>query len=295
MSVWPGSLDTRLPQIPGDADVFMFEEGQPQPQGHPTILVFTDWADPDRLARDNYDWSRMLAVLLDEPYTTDLQHANQNHNGSPCGDFRLTILQQTQTNIGKTQAKLKAIAPATRFWVNIHGTDELPWLKDSRCPAFNQAYVDVISLDYNPHPQVVNQTDYQWLIDHAGSPQQQLALVPGTYHGNGLSDAAAAGNLPSYFSYAESQNQNCNLGFATTGRTGNFDGCRVWIVAGWLGPDYVDSGPTYYYGELDADSSVQVRASWRGQAAKAIRPDLAHQLSRGQSLQAILPVLLKNN
>jgi hypothetical protein len=295
MSLWPSSQDSRVPEIPADADLLMFEEGQAQPQGHLTILLFTQWTAPARLASDNYDWSRMLAVAVDEPYSTDLQHAGQSTQGNPCTDGRRTTILTTRQNIAATAAQLKAIAPGTRFWVNLAANNEFNWLKSSQCPALNQSYIDVVSLDYDPglkpfKPDVQN--DYAWLSASLLA-HQQLALVPGTFHGNGISDTTAGGYLPDFFAYAENVNQTCNLGLGGAGRTGNFDGCKVWIVAGWLGPDYTDSGQQYH-GELDADSSVLVRQNWRAESAKPIRPDLAHQLSRGQALQAILPALLNN-
>ena len=73
--------------------------------------------------------------------------------------------------------------------------------------------------------------EYEWFI--SAMPQQQIALVPGTFFIYGRSPYAARNILYGYFDYANRMKRVCDIGFGRVGRTGNYDGCRVWIVAGW--------------------------------------------------------------
>jgi hypothetical protein len=204
----------------------------------------------------------------------------------------MAVVNRTSQRLAAAAAALKAVAPATRFWVNFH-QNEIKWMQDSGCPlALNQPYVDVISLD---RYQVSFDTDvrnyYDWIVAHKATPQQQLALVPGTFIGNGSGVFGQAVLLAQYFAYAENMNQLCNLGLGSHGVTGNFDGCPVWIVAGWLAGNSV---APQYIGLLDPSAAVLANG-WRNELALPLRPDLAHQLSRGQRVAPLLQQLLLDN
>jgi hypothetical protein len=64
------------------------------------------------------------------------------------------------------------------------------------------------------------------------------------------------------------------------------------MVLGFAADTFTQDGTTYV-GETDSRAAT-ISAVWRQEIALPIRPDLAHQLTRGQILQTVLPVLLNN-
>jgi hypothetical protein len=112
------------------------------------------------------------------------------------------------------------------------------------------------------------QHHYDWFV--SSMPEQQIALVPGTFYKRDdslMASYTAAAHLLGYFEYANRMNQRCDNGFGRVGRTGNYDGCKVWIVAGWSAiPEFVENGTTYV-GLLDSRAFF-ISAVWRNQLSR---------------------------
>jgi hypothetical protein len=290
-------IDLSHPNLPrADADVAMFGEGQPQPPGR-SIMKFKSYsyANPI-LATENYDWSLIVAALVDEPYLSALQSAfGGNQNSNPCGSPgpRLDTITSTGQQLAAAAAALKSVSPSTRLWVNFNSDSEVQWMRNGQCP-LNQPYIDVISLDqYYDFFDPSVKPAYDWLAAHPATPHQQLALIPGTFYRPGSDDPGRqAAILQGYFDYANNANQSCNMPLGPRGVTGTFDGCLVWMVLGFAADTFTQDGTTYV-GETDSRAAT-ISAVWRQEIALPIRPDLAHQLTRGQILQTVLPVLLNN-
>src|SRR5688572_31781232 len=145
----------------------------------------------------------------------------------------------------------------------------MKWMRDPFCPLpLNDPTFDVVSLDIYNVPFSSIQHHYDWLI--SSIPEQQIALVPGTYYerdGPPTASYSAALRLLGYFDYANRMNQQCDNGYGRVGRTGNYDGCKVWIVAGWSAiPEYVENG-TAYVGLLDPRAAI-ISSVWRRQLSR---------------------------
>lgn len=271
MSMWMyPSTAVPTPKVDTDIPTFYDEEGQQPPTG-PSIVVQLVLGTP--LTNRGYDWSRILAIEADEPY--------KSVEGAQCSEDISGIDQI----LAARAAELKSIAPATRFWVNFSAA-QVAWMRKCNI-TLNRSYIDVVSYDDYSQPFDSNiEGDYQWLLANPQIPQQQIALLPGTFCTNGA--CAQASYLQGYFNYANTENQSCNLPIGPRGRTGSFDGCPVWIVMGWLSGTSSANGTTYT-GELDSDLIYQ---PWRAEVSLPLSPALAHQVTRQQMLQTFLPLLL---
>jgi len=275
MSVWNccGASPTNL-----DQDVASFSDGYPQPPGRSIMFGF-DWSTP--VSARHYDWSRILAVENDEPFTSV--------GGSPCASINYNQQFSAISNqLAARASELAKVAPLTRFWVNFTPR-EVGWMKGG-CSMVNQAYMDVVSEDrYYDYFYPTVEPDYDWLVSHPATPYQQVALVPGTFYRPGHDDPSRQADiLDGYFAYAFWQNQTCNLPRGPRGITGSYDGCPVWIVFAWLSGNWTDpKDGTNYVGEVDPRLADTVTAAWRAQVAVPLRPGLDHQLSRGQIVELI--------
>jgi hypothetical protein len=162
-------------------------------------------------------------------------------------------------------------------------------MQADQCPEtrFNQSYIDVISFDqYYDFFDSSVEPAYVWLADHRATPQQQLALIPGTFYRPGKDDPARqAAILQGYFAYAEIENQSCNLPLGPRGVTGSFDGCLVWMVLGWSGDNPTD---TTYVGEQDPRLATTVAAAWRAEVATTVRRGLSYELTRPQIVASLI-------
>lgn len=242
----------------------VFYNYQSQPKGSSIA-----WLPPDRnLDRHNINWKHIVAVYVDEPYSTYLDRR------SSCDDpaIRQTVID-LMAELQAMAAALRTKAPRARFWVNFSKND-VNLMKDpgANC-ALNQPYIDVISLDWygrNFFYDILNL--YEYLYHNRATPYQQLALVPGTFTGpeNHTGDNAREW-LQSHFDYATLMNSVCNLPHGPTGKTGYYDGCPVWMVAGWMGgviPYEEKSGnkSSFYY-PIDHPSSIKVFETWQEQFA----------------------------
>jgi hypothetical protein len=270
-----------------DADIRTFYEGQDQPLGRSVMLL--DWTSP--VSASGYDWSRIVAVVIDEPYTSVDGNLDPDCSFAPSPKL-LAAITPIDAKLVQRAAELKSFAPLTRFWVNFTAA-EGGWMGRCANPqVFNRSYVDVISQDhyYVGFDGVVS-SFYAALAANPAKPDQQLALIPGAFYRSGHdSPSTQASYLQGYFAYANNVNQACNLPLGSRGATGIGDGCPVWIVMGFVSGTFTD-GDTTYVGELDS-RSAEIAGVWRAEVALPLAPKLAHQPTRGQMLSTILPLLL---
>ena len=280
------------PTQDANSDIAVFWGNQPQPAGR-SIWV----QGPLAYANDpltwlsvipNIDWSRIVAVEIDEPYTSVDGDLDQT-----CGDVNAAnaAIAPIDATLQYTAEQLKALNPKARFWVNFTAA-EGSWMGFCATPqVFNRAYIDVISDDYydvgfdgfvSPFYAVLAQT--------LAKPDQQFALIPGVFS----APKNQGQYLQTYFDAANNMNQTCNLPLGDRGVTGYFDGCPVWIVLGFLSGNNTLPNGTLYVGLLDS-RSAQIKSAWEGELALPLAPGLAHQLTPGQIVQAIIPPLLLNH
>ena len=259
----------------GYVDISMFgDHGSPQPPGH-SVMSFDSWSGDEPLAYAAIDdWSRILAVVIDEPYVTRFQtDYNDDEEANPCRgssaeqQVRRSRLRAIRTKLLSAVKLVHDVAPRTRVWVNFHQR-EVRWMRANDCEHLNDPTIDVVSLDHYEVNFSALDDEYAWFT--SAMPQQQLALVPGThYRIGGDSPSQAAARLQGYFDYANSVNQQCAMGVGRAGSTGNYDGCRVWIVAGWSSiPAFpVPPDTPMYYGILHS-SSASIATAWLDQFLK---------------------------
>jgi hypothetical protein len=268
-----------------DADLAFFSEGQVQPSSRSILFVWS-WWEPNAetnpnfaraLADKNYDWSRIVAVVIDEPYWFNTGNTDWSNPCRNPGDPRNAQVARTATQLADAAAVIRDISPSTRLWINF-SVPEIQWASDHGCPIhINQWYIDVISLDsYWGTFRNVVRPHYDWLYDNRATPYQQFALVPGTFFRDGVDDQdLRAWYLQGYFDYAKTSNQRCELPLGRVGITGNWDGCLVWLIAGW--PASSPQGDQIVWrGALDPLSS-SISATWRTQLANPkLDPMLGH-------------------
>jgi hypothetical protein len=241
-------------------------------------------------AADRYDWSRIVAVLVDEPYSS-LDSVLKYPDGSPaCQPAALNgDIAPIDAALAQRATELQARAPKARFWVNFT-QGEAHWMQVCGTPlVFNRAYIDVVSADWYDVDFSTLQPFYSVVAENPPKPDQQLALIPGVFS----APVHQGPFLAAYFGYANSMNQTCNLPLGSRGVTGSYDGCPVWIVMGWLSGNYTD-GNTQYVGMLDT-RSASIAAAWEGELELPLRSGLAHQLTPAQIILPVLNQLLLNN
>src|SRR5713101_4283745 len=186
-------------QAPIDADVAFFHGGDSQPPGHSILTVSfwkTEGAWQSMVLKMKYDFSRIDAVYVDEPYlNVGASPSANNAWQNPCQDNRYpkaaSIFQMLQS-LGQA---VKETSSRTRFWINF-SEPEIQWMMDTHCPAnrpitLNGSFVDVVSMDrYRirfegpcrltlPGRAPCLQPYYDWIVAHRAYPGQQIALVPG--------------------------------------------------------------------------------------------------------------------
>jgi hypothetical protein len=253
-------------------DVPMFEgysDSSHQPAGR-SIMRLPTWHHDHPLASVNVDWSRVLAVVIDEPFATIVANYNDPATiGEECTNQRTEIAAPRDKLIAAAAAVHDA-APRTRFWVNYSGK-EVHVMRREICPlALNNSAIDVVSLDiYQADFNEDIRDHYDWFMTRP--EQQQIALVPATHHKIGVdSDSHASARLHAFFRYADTLNQRCDRPLGRVGRTGNYDGCPVWIVAGWLAQPVYEEASIVHHGLLN-ESSSQIRSAWSSQLSKRRR------------------------
>ncbi|WP_129777984.1 hypothetical protein [Peristeroidobacter soli] len=265
-------------------DLAWFWPSLPQPSRKAILQIDGYYQDPTALTQlltnANYDWSKIAAVWIDEPYLNAVGAAQ-----NPCGvtSVHYGAMTATQLQVAAAAQTVRNLSATTRVWVNF-SENEIKWMRDHGCD-LNKSYLDVVSIDAYQGP-FFDEVEplYYYLKTHAPTNYQQRALVPlvGSKQApNALAPASVAGWLPAYFEYAAYENQTCNLPLGPTGATGLFDGCPVWLIAGWPGVHYtVDT----YVGFFD-DTSEPIRDAWRAQR-QIIRAD--HSGAISSTIDAIL-------
>jgi hypothetical protein len=277
MALWTNSTGN-------DADIAFFSEGENQPPGR-SVLLLNSWAIDNFLehwdamiAQLGYDFNRIDAALVDEPYWNALGTIDRSN---PCRDARAPLLAKNNASLQNVAAVVKLTSWRTRFWINF-SEPEVLWMMDTECPAkLNQPYIDVVSIDvywksFTSQPQFY----YRWLISHRPSSSQQIALVPGTFFRQGIDNPAKQAEiLDGYFQFAEEANTHCGRPRSDiANQTNQFDQCLVWMVAGWLAPTITDGGHVTWRGEQDS-ASTAISTKWRRYLA---RPIAAPKNSKGR-------------
>jgi len=274
MSVWTYEGEgVYWDQTAALVDIPMFGEGNEQPPGR-SIMRANTWLASTPFAVEGVprpDWSRILAVIIDEPYTGSLPDDEDGEiRTNPCWDSdRQETVTDIREKLMRAAAALHGIAPRTRLWVNFHQY-EVDWMRDPECPQhLNDPVIDVVSLDnYDVFVSSLHD-EYEWFASSIFD--QQLALVPGTFYEDDWSlieKALARLRLRGYFNYADKLNRRCDVGLGRAGRTDSYDGCRLWIVAGWSATPQVDR----YLGLLHPNVSP-LQEVWTSQLSKAQRFD----------------------
>lgn len=258
-----------------------------QPAGR-SILGFsaTDNNFPSEWAStvQNYDLTRIEAVNVDEPYLNILHNAGFGSSGDPCNpsDPRYSTIHNGFTQLMNDAMAIKKSSSKIRFWVNF-SAPEVGWMMNGSCAFLNASYIDVVSVDdylQDFYPTVNSM--YSWFISHPGYSGQQLALVPGAFvFSDGSVDPVAQSKiLEEYFNYAANANQTCTLPPSSVGTTGIFDGCRVWLVAGFEFTDCCGG----YIGLADP-ATVPIQAAWLAELSNPllVPSSLATVLSSNQT------------
>jgi hypothetical protein len=242
-----------------------------------------------------YDYSRIAAVLVDEPFNL----ATSTPWTNPCHDSRYSQIQQISQQLQALAQAIRQKSPKTRFWVN-YSEPEVQWMRDTTCPAanpmgiLNGSYIDVVSMDKYEMPFAGTtsclvfqqpagcvQPYYDWLIANRAYPGQQIALVPGIFANNSTAGnvETQASRLQGFFDYATSQNQACNTPLGNTGITGHADGCLVWMMIGFA-PHQNSNG----IGE-DDPGAEPIQQVWRAEVSLP----LTIALTRPSSLATVAP------
>lgn len=230
--------------------------GQPEAQW-PSVDAEVRAVIANELDATNPDWSRVDALLIDEPFLTavdDSDSANPCNNqygvdGQLTPPFRALLLIQRLLVNAAAVLRDPSRSPSTRFWANFSEV-ELDWMQDENCPfLLNDWYMDVVSMDKYSVPFSALEFDYDWLFANRPTTYQQLALVPGTFYATGAqpdSASAVKTRLQGFFDYANAANQTCYLRIGRTGVTKSADGCPVWLVAAfWNGVSPVPTNNTF--------------------------------------------------
>jgi hypothetical protein len=184
------------------------------------------------------DWSRIDAVVIDEPF---LAAVKGDASSNPCADRalyrRVQMMQRVLVNAAAVVRGLEH-AEKTRFWVNF-SEPEIDWMKSGVCRPvpFNDWYMDVVSIDIYGKDFSQIRPLYDDLFADRPTAHQQLALIPGTYSASTAAFAASdvARRLQGFFNYANTMNRSCSLPIGRVGVTQSADGCPIWLVAGFWG------------------------------------------------------------
>jgi len=300
MVLWSDASLTDATLNNGDIRSFSFSNESQPPQG-PTILV--NYAAAHDYSVGNVggvtiDWSRVVAVLVDEPYGPQVDPRIDSiikfPDGTPaCPGDPTPYIAPIDASLQQRASELKALAPKARFWVNFT-EDEAKWMATCHAPGtFNRSYIDVISADWSADGGNNDIASMQSFLSGVAAvpskPDQQLALIAGVY-------SAPVNQLPhlqGFFDYANQKNQasGCNLPFGNRGLTGFFDGCPIWIVLGWFSGQVTAGGSTYV-GMLEPGSEL-IKQRWEQERALPLAPALAHQRTPAQLLPPILELLLQ--
>jgi hypothetical protein len=207
----------------------------------------------------NHDWTRIDAVVIDEPYLPEGDGGINPCQRSESAD-RVRMVQRVLVNA----AAVVREHPTVRFWVNF-SAPEIEWMKGGLCHSvlLNDWYMDVVSIDIYGEEFAVVESSYNDLLSNRPTAYQQLALVPGTYSApaTGFAAITVAQRLQGFFDYANAMNQSCSLQIGRVGVTRSADGCPIWLVAGFWGGSTIlpgdDRAPMFLL------SSAAIKDRWK--------------------------------
>ena len=274
-------------------DIPIFHFTHRQPAGRSIVWLPYEEKDPDP-EEINIDWTRIVAAYVDEPYNDIFE--SPGHEGC---DASADPIKGRIERLRGIAAFVKKVAPSARFWINFYERD-VGFMR-AGC-ALNQDYIDVISFDRYGVDFSDLRANYDYLYNSARAlptrQHQQLALIPGTFSGgyHRQSGRAGAARLSGFFAYAAHMNQYCGSTqgpvvaptLGPMGRTGIYDECPVWLVAGWYGgrDQMADKKYVYYPIDFAGRDSQVVRAKWQEQfVVPRVDPTRANQAIEAAPLQ----------
>lgn len=273
MSLWEnGDTSQLIADPPAYTDIRSFgDQGQTQPNQPAGLSIMLNINPEISLnSLQNVDWSRIVAVEVDEPYQPlDSDLGTCNNPNSEIADI--------STELKGLATELNGLNSKARFWVNFTSTEAAWMVNCGSTQVFNGSYIDVLSDDdYNND---IYASWYDLVYFDPVKPSQQAALIPGVFSApnNQLS------YLQSFFQFANSLNQTCNLPVGSHGITGIYDGCPVWIVMGWM------TGVDGSYTGIFENGSASILAAWQSEVA--LTP-VTPKLQKAKALQPILQLLL---
>ncbi len=235
-----------------------------------------------------YDWSRIVAVVVDEPYWIE------GDRSPPCwlrnNDSREARILQTARYLENAAAAVKNVSNSkTLFWVNF-GEPEITWMmydvgyfpyihlplisieRQRLCGGIhlNRDYIDIISMDkYDASFYSGVKIYYDFLLSTRSKATQKIALVPGMFYSTDanlqepMSPTTSATWQNEYFMYADGLNSQCNFDAVKAAISGAQNPCPVWAVVGWE----AESGPKYNAGLhrtfMFADSAKPILDEWK--------------------------------
>jgi hypothetical protein len=263
MTVYPSTTATSA-----NVDIPMFTKGVFMEQYQPATGRSVAWLklDPNLDQWTDIDWSRIAAVYVDEPYTKMIKDDPHQACNSPA------ITAQGE-KLEDMSAAVRARAPAARFWVNFNGAD-LDWSLQNGCE-LNVWYIDVISIDtYHVDFTPIVRDHYEYILTHRPTDYQQVALVVPTFTqgtprsiiGSPQTAAQGVSRMTEYLNYAASKNQTCHFPLGPTGATQIYDGCPVWIVAGFTSGSTPPGDDTALL-PMDHPASIDVLNAWQSKVA----------------------------
>jgi hypothetical protein len=278
-----------------DIGTFTSDNTDFQPPGR-SIMLHEQWQDID-VSELAVDWSRILAVNFDEPFANivpSFPSQGPPPTGGYCETVRASIVERKARLLSQAEA-VHTLAPRARVWVT-YLEKEVDWMRSATCPvALNDSTFDVVGLDKYEVNFSNIEDEYAWFA--SAWPQQQVALVPATaYKLGGPGPQATADIMQGYFDYANNMNQPCDMPPGRVGRTGVYDRCRVWVVAGWLSePWYPLDGN--WVGLLNTSppapgvpAAAPMRERWATELAKRRRVSGSRALSDAE-ISVVLDIL----
>lgn len=212
---------------PLGADIAMLGEGSnPKPNGLFIVNCHSCTGSDPFSSTDQYDWSQVAAVLVDEPY----RGVDSSLDVNDCASGNRGAIAIVGAELQAAASKLKTLNPNARFWVNFTEPEGL-WMVACNQPGlFNATYINVVSYDYYIAYFGSVGPFYALIAANPAYPGQQLALIPGTFYESGFDNSLY---LPSFFEYANEVNQHCNPSLTPPVYSGSYAGCLVWIVLGF--------------------------------------------------------------
>jgi uncharacterized protein YutD len=254
-----------------DVSMFTSDNTNLQPPGR-SIMNHEQWRTVP-VSSLPVDWARILAVAIDEPFAAELQPYSADPSAQECAEQRAGVID-TKERLVSVAKDVHAIAPRARVWVLFTGK-EVELMRRLDCPLdLNDDAFDVVSVGRYEVDFSDLRDHYDWFVSEWS--QQQLALVPATAYANDDSPRAVADRLEGYFEYANDMNdEGCAMDLGRVGRTGNYDGCRVWIVAGWMSvPDFPHHGGWHsllWQGSEQFPSGAPILDAWSAELSKVRR------------------------